>query len=497
MHRLRRSFMKKKKLPQLLRHALPLTPPSSGMLVLSAARLEPSGGPSSLQLVPRPSRTGAKRAAETEEPALRSRKFRKRQLFTPSPERNAFEQDEAAWESAERKACIRADNFLRRSLARRWAFYEFVYGSGEASFFAHSEFEELLLSLGLPCEGSRPRTHWARLRARIGKPRRLSPKFLLEERARLHEHASSQLEPLALPPGTRCLALHPESREPAIGEVLAASAEDPVGWVRVRFEGAGPGSSAPEVLMEAWRLLPVAATASGLDDSAAGRPYAPYTEQDLEEIAKLLQLLERKDRALHRLQQLNEIGEQRLADGTPFDSEFREAYAQAIVALERANRALEPALDSLRRLTRRADTRPAPAHFAEIADAARLEALHALRAHARPRARSQQQPDALREEEEEVLATDPSARSVAAAAAAAAGEVEEETGVNEERERERERMVCAAVALLAGLRRGLERALPASELRALVATLLQPLRPRAPANLPAFARLESLVLRLI
>jgi hypothetical protein len=76
---------------------------------------------------------------------------------------------------------------LQQPKTQRWAAAEFCCSALDRPFFMFNPLAGLLTALGLGEDAQLTRKEWSLLRASLGKPRRLSLKFLKEERARL-EH---------------------------------------------------------------------------------------------------------------------------------------------------------------------------------------------------------------------------------------------------------------------------------------------------------------------
>ncbi|KAK8488583.1 hypothetical protein V6N13_027535 [Hibiscus sabdariffa] len=126
---------------------------------------------------------------------------------------------------------------LSSNLARRWCCFEWFYSPIDYAWFAKREFVEYLNHVSLDHIPRLTRVEWGVIRSSLGKPRRLSERFLLEERGKLKQYRESvrqhytQLragtrEGLATdlaPPlsvGQRVIAIHPKTREVSDGKVL-------------------------------------------------------------------------------------------------------------------------------------------------------------------------------------------------------------------------------------------------------------------------------------
>jgi hypothetical protein len=87
---------------------------------------------------------------------------------------------------------LRLSNALRSPLVRRWCVAEWFYSTVDLPFFAHNEFVAHIDALGPPyadlANNGLTRAEWTAIRRRIGRPRRLSPAFLRQERVRLAAH---------------------------------------------------------------------------------------------------------------------------------------------------------------------------------------------------------------------------------------------------------------------------------------------------------------------
>eukprot|EP00826_Nyctotherus_ovalis_P064139 TRINITY_DN9403_c0_g2_i1.p1 TRINITY_DN9403_c0_g2~~TRINITY_DN9403_c0_g2_i1.p1 ORF type:complete len:237 (+),score=64.23 TRINITY_DN9403_c0_g2_i1:426-1136(+) len=70
---------------------------------------------------------------------------------------------------------------------KKWVKYEFFYSSIDKPYFESSELQEYLSLLKIPYKTLR-RADFILIRKAIGKPRRLSHKFLERERQRLHKY---------------------------------------------------------------------------------------------------------------------------------------------------------------------------------------------------------------------------------------------------------------------------------------------------------------------
>lgn len=131
----------------------------------------------------------------------------------------------------------KAFRHLSSSMVRRWSTYEWFYSAIDYPWFAKREFVEYLNHVGLGHIPRLTKVEWGVIRSSLGKPRRFSGIFLLEEREKLWQYRESVRKhyielrsgtreglpadlarPLAV--GQRVIALHPESREVHDGSVL-------------------------------------------------------------------------------------------------------------------------------------------------------------------------------------------------------------------------------------------------------------------------------------
>lgn len=62
---------------------------------------------------------------------------------------------------------------------------EWLYCSIDRGYFLRNEFEECLTDIGVPANMPLARTEWSAIRSAMGRPRRLSSAFLLQERRKL------------------------------------------------------------------------------------------------------------------------------------------------------------------------------------------------------------------------------------------------------------------------------------------------------------------------
>ncbi|XP_020105525.1 protein ALWAYS EARLY 2 isoform X3 [Ananas comosus] len=126
---------------------------------------------------------------------------------------------------------------LSSRLLRRWCVFEWFYSAIDYPWFAKSEFVEYLNHVRLGHVPRLTRAEWGVIRSSLGKPRRLSKKFLQEEREKLQRYRDSVrvhyaelragvreglpndlARPLSV--GQRVIACHPKTREIHDGSVL-------------------------------------------------------------------------------------------------------------------------------------------------------------------------------------------------------------------------------------------------------------------------------------
>lgn len=127
--------------------------------------------------------------------------------------------------------CLSSRNF------RKWCFCEWFYSAIDYPWFAKTEFVEYLNHVKLGHVPRLTRVEWGVIRSSLGKPRRLSQKFLEEEREKLEQYRESVrahyaelrvgtkeglptdlARPLSV--GQRVSACHPKSREIHDGSIL-------------------------------------------------------------------------------------------------------------------------------------------------------------------------------------------------------------------------------------------------------------------------------------
>lgn len=126
---------------------------------------------------------------------------------------------------------------LSSAKLRRWCTYEWFYSAIDWPWFTRNEFVEYLNHAGLGHVPRLTRVEWGVIRSSLGKPRRLSKRFLQEEREKLEQYRESVRKhynevragicdglptdlarPLSV--GQRVIACHPKSREVHDGNIL-------------------------------------------------------------------------------------------------------------------------------------------------------------------------------------------------------------------------------------------------------------------------------------
>ncbi|MED6106461.1 hypothetical protein PIB30_005096 [Stylosanthes scabra] len=128
-------------------------------------------------------------------------------------------------------------NCLSSHQARRWCTFEWFYSAIDYPWFSKREFVEYLDHVGLGHVPRLTRIEWGVIRSSLGKPRRFSEQFLIEEKQKLNQYRESvrshYAEVLAgtkdgLPTdlarplivGQRVIAIHPKTREIHNGSIL-------------------------------------------------------------------------------------------------------------------------------------------------------------------------------------------------------------------------------------------------------------------------------------
>eukprot|EP01018_Ginkgo_biloba_P039236 Gb_24703 [translate_table: standard] len=126
---------------------------------------------------------------------------------------------------------------LSSAKVRRWCAYEWFYSAIDLPWFGRNEFLEYLNHAGLGRVPRLTRVEWGVIRSSLGKPRRLSKRFLQEEREKLAEYRETVRKlynavrlgvcdglptDLALPlsAGQRVIACHPKTRKLHDGCIL-------------------------------------------------------------------------------------------------------------------------------------------------------------------------------------------------------------------------------------------------------------------------------------
>ncbi|XP_028781433.1 protein ALWAYS EARLY 3 [Neltuma alba] len=128
-------------------------------------------------------------------------------------------------------------NCLSSHQIRRWCTFEWFYSAIDYPWFAKREFMEYLDHVGLGHVPRLSRVEWGVIRSSLGRPRRFSEQFLIEEKSKLNQYRDSvrahYAELLAgtrdcLPTdlarplivGQRVIAIHPKTREIHDGSIL-------------------------------------------------------------------------------------------------------------------------------------------------------------------------------------------------------------------------------------------------------------------------------------
>ncbi|KAL0919995.1 hypothetical protein M5K25_009092 [Dendrobium thyrsiflorum] len=126
---------------------------------------------------------------------------------------------------------------LSSQLLRRWCKFEWFYSAIDYPWFAKSEFVEYLNHVRLGHIPRLTRVEWGVIRSSLGKPRRLSSRFLQQEREKLEQYRESVRSHYAevragvteglpadlarpLSVGQRVIACHPRMREVRDGSIL-------------------------------------------------------------------------------------------------------------------------------------------------------------------------------------------------------------------------------------------------------------------------------------
>jgi DIRP len=169
----------------------------------------------------------------------------------------------------------RLKSVLAQPLLRRWCTYEWFYSNIDYAYLhEQNEFKEILESEGIAVQRA-TRAEWRRIRANLGKPRRLSKAFLAQERRNLELNRQrirlvrdgGQVDPpmlhipAPLPANTEVLCVHPSTNDVLRGVILEVHGHSSV----IRFDD---GSS---VLVPDIYIMPHAVTLvtdDELDDGA-------------------------------------------------------------------------------------------------------------------------------------------------------------------------------------------------------------------------------------
>lgn len=285
---------------------------------------------------------------------------------------------------------------------RRFCMYEWFYPNIDKLFFAQNEFVDCLDKLGLGTVSQLTRTEWSEVRSMMGRPRRLSPAFLRQEREKLgryqdhirkiqqHQIINSELVPIPeevpslLSEGHRVIARHPWSHEIHSGVVLGMprpreeKQEDDslftqqVIEYRVKFDRKELGSrmvadydvmAQGNVKSMIWNPSPQSQDGSARAQSASSGLLSdsstasfPAHEDDYRLIANLLRLLDRKGMLVAYLHDINELAERLVEDHREknptipheFSLEFKKRYAWVVNQLELTGVELEASLKQLR-----------------------------------------------------------------------------------------------------------------------------------------------------
>ncbi|KAK7264608.1 hypothetical protein RJT34_32217 [Clitoria ternatea] len=128
-------------------------------------------------------------------------------------------------------------NCLSSYQTRRWCTFEWFYSAIDYPWFSKREFVEYLDHVGLGHVPRLTRIEWGVIRSSLGRPRRFSEQFLIEEKHKLNQYRESVrshyaeiltgtkeglptdlAQPLIV--GQRVIAIHPKTREIHDGSVL-------------------------------------------------------------------------------------------------------------------------------------------------------------------------------------------------------------------------------------------------------------------------------------
>lgn len=175
-------------------------------------------------------------------------------LMKNQKKQSVMQQEKSSLEERKLSSC------LSSNLARRWCSFEWFYSAIDYPWFAKREFVEYLNHVGLGHIPRLTRVEWGVIRSSLGKPRRFSERFLLEERDKLKQYRESVREhytelrtgvrdglptdlarPLTV--GQRVVAIHPKTREVHDGKVLTVDKDK----CRVQFDRVELGA---EIVMD-------------------------------------------------------------------------------------------------------------------------------------------------------------------------------------------------------------------------------------------------------
>ncbi|XP_061349128.1 protein ALWAYS EARLY 3 [Gastrolobium bilobum] len=128
-------------------------------------------------------------------------------------------------------------NCLSSCQTRRWCTFEWFYSAIDYPWFLKREFAEYLDHVGLGHAPRLTQIEWGVIRSSLGRPRRFSEKFLIEEKHKLNQYRESVrsyyaeflagrkeglptdlAQPLIV--GQRVIAIHPKTREIHDGSIL-------------------------------------------------------------------------------------------------------------------------------------------------------------------------------------------------------------------------------------------------------------------------------------
>lgn len=132
---------------------------------------------------------------------------------------------------------VKLTHCLSSEKVRRWCVYEWFYSAIDLPWFARNEFVEYLNHAGLGHVPRLTRAEWGVIRGSLGKPRRLSKRFLQEERDKLEAYRDTVRKhyqevrlgqrdglptdlPRPLTVGQRVIARHPKTKEVYNGSIL-------------------------------------------------------------------------------------------------------------------------------------------------------------------------------------------------------------------------------------------------------------------------------------